>query len=123
MKAYARKPLGPPQRNIVPDRSYRNGIDYNGYRYYEYGPPAYENYFDYPDYYNGYFSSESDSENSYWYSDSDSYYSNDEDSSYYDSSSYNTTSSSESDENELEMNYYDLADVYSAYANRGEGKH
>ena len=62
--------------------------------------------------------SDSDYDNSYYYSDSESYYSNGSGSSYYDSSSGNTLSSSDSDENELGMNYYDLSREFNTYSNR-----
>ena len=95
VKAYARKPLGPPVRNVVPfNPKHQNGF----------GPllnmHEYENYFDRFNLENGYYfdsASEDDYSNSDWYSDSESYYTNS-------ASSYASNSSaslSDSDENEV----------------------
>jgi len=84
VKAYARKPLGPPARNVIPE----NSIPWNMLNY----DNSY--YPDYPDYYNGWYVSDSDSDYDVsYYSDSNSYYSGESNSSFY-SSSYNSSESS-----------------------------
>ena len=112
VKAYARKPLGPPTRNVVPfNPKHQNGLP----NWHEY-----ENYFERFGSRNGYFNSDSEDDysNSDWYSDSESYYTNE--SSYLSNSSL---SSSEFEENEVDMHFYDMQDFNSPYRTRGHQSH